>query len=91
LTKIDPFRTLLLIIAVSFVLLQSYEVPVNNGVVLCRIFLKKRDDGKNEEDQVQDRVAKKPRISRPVFYDFMKTTLPQITDHNKPADLIFLG
>lgn len=51
--------------------------PVNNWV-LCRIFLKKRGSGKNEEEQVQvqpcnvdQRVAKKPRISRPVFYDFM--------------------
>lgn len=57
------------------VLLQSH-VPVNNWV-LCRIFLKKRGSGKNEEEQVQgqacnvDRVVKKPRITRPVFYDFM--------------------
>jgi len=57
---------------------QSPVAPPVNNWVLCRIFLKKRGSGKNEEEQVQvqpcnvdQRVAKKPRISRPVFYDFM--------------------
>ncbi|CAB4294657.1 unnamed protein product [Prunus armeniaca] len=52
---------------------QSPVVPMDNWV-LCRIFLKKRG-GKNEEEQVQqpcnDRVIRKPKTARPVFYDFM--------------------
>lgn len=42
--------------------------------VLCRIFLKKRGS-KNEDENLQTgvdhAVVRKPRITRPVFYDFM--------------------
>ncbi|KAK9901825.1 hypothetical protein M0R45_001921 [Rubus argutus] len=75
---------------VSFVLLQSHMVLGNNMVVLCHIFLKKRGDGKNEEDQVQDRVVKKRKIFGPVLYDFMKTA-PQVTNTQQTADMLFLG
>ncbi|PON91834.1 NAC domain containing protein [Trema orientale] len=52
---------------------QSPVVPMESWV-LCRIFLKKRGS-KSEEENLQTgvdhAVVRKPRIAKPVFYDFM--------------------
>lgn len=52
--------------------MQSPAIPLENWV-LCRVFLKRRGI-KNEEENVQssnENILRKPRISRPMFYDFM--------------------
>lgn len=52
--------------------MQTPVVPLENWV-LCRIFLKKRGS-RNDEEQVQsgnENVVCKPRITSPVFYDFL--------------------